>query len=86
MTSKLSRSSTPDDFVVTGSPPVSATASRRPRAEALQRAWLSWLSIQARKAEGRTDLEKQKLFSLKSITGIYNQLLFVTVHIHFDSH
>lgn len=49
MTSKLSRSSTPDDFVVTGSPPVSATASRRPRAEALQRAWLSWLSIQRRR-------------------------------------
>ena len=47
MTSKLSRS-IPDDFVVTGSPPLSA-ASRRPR-EVQQRSWLAWLSIQ-----GRTD-------------------------------
>ena len=52
MTSKL-RGSTPDDFVVTGLlAPVSAAGSRRPR-EALQRSWLSWISIQGRTKSGR---------------------------------
>ena len=56
MTSKLSRS-IPDDFVVTGSLPVSA-AGRRPR-EVQQRSWLSWLSIQGRTAtDGQLILEE----------------------------
>ena len=52
MTSKL-KGSTPDDFVVTGLlAPVSAAGSRRPR-EALQRSWLSWISIQGRARNAR---------------------------------
>ena len=63
MTSKL-RGSTPDDFVVTGSPPLSA-AGRRPR-EVQQRSWLSWLSIQRRRrkkaeVEGRVAVREGKV-------------------------
>ena len=62
MTSKLN--SIPDDFVVTGSPPLSA-AGRRPR-EVQQRSWLSWLSIQRRRrkkaeVEGRVAVREGKV-------------------------
>lgn len=66
MTSKLSWG-IPDDFVVTGSPPLSAAS--RPSREVQQRAWLSWLSIQRRRrkkaevetVEGRVALRDRKV-------------------------